>query len=737
MTTTPKNRPTQHDDEPIYLVGLRAFIYAMAAFVNLYGLALGSGLVGGMLGAAASVWIAHLMCTQKIRGAVIAATCAGAIVAGLVFDHILTGTALIASGLGIANTLALTDFLVFGTVLLGVGVALRTIATRFPTMALIEVAFITLGVVRLLAGHRDQAISEPRFLSDWVWSQGGDPIVALMAIGALVMGTVPLLLLVKQRATKAALSIATLALLGLFAFGLMRIAPPEPPPPNDPMGLTGKKNEEEEAKKFNGQGIPGDNQGQPGQARGQKGDDPSEMPFRDDYPQGEPKPVAVVRLHDDYTSPDGYYYFRQTAFSHFNGYRLVRSFLPDSDPDLLERFPAGEEEVSDLDREYRSFEELTTTVALITDHKQPFGLANALTFRALKNPNPDYFRRAYEVTSLAPRKDFKALLTYTTAGDPDWPEALRNQYTRSPDDPRYKELADEIVGELPERHQGNPVAKALALRRWLEKNTVYTRKSSHAGQQDPTASFLFGSRRGYCVHLAHSMAFMMRSQGLPTRVAAGYLVDEARRASGSTVLIQNQDAHAWAEIYLDGLGWVVMDVAPEQAEDGGGAPINPDLQRTLGELLRGEEDAGKEVGKDRRIRWGRLLAVFGLPFVLLLMGLLYGVKLWRRVAWRFLSDAQLYRLAYRASLDALADVGVVRRYGETREGFARRVAVHLPALTTMTHAHMRRALGGDDPLTREQWLRHHNELNTQLGAHHEWWKRALGLLNPFSWMRVR
>lgn len=722
------------EHEPLYLVALRVLIYALAAFVMLYGLALGAGLLGAMLGAAAAVITAHALAVGRVRLAVMASAALGAMVLGGVVNTALTDFGFAAGVLGVRGTLVMADFMVFGLSTFGFALGLRVISSRVPALAIVEVGVITLGVVRLLSGHRDHSISEPRWISDWVWSQGGDPIVVLLAIGALVLATVPLLLLVRQRAAKAALSIGALALMGLFAFALLRVAPPDPPTPTGGLGLTGKSEQEKDGAR-GGRGGVGDGTG--GQGQGQSGNDPSEMPFKDEYPQGEPKPVAVVLLHDDYSAPDGYYYFRQTAFSHYNGHRLVRSFLDDSDPDLLEYFPYERREVSDLDRDARSFVELETTVALISDHKQPFGLANALAYESIDNPNPNTFRRAYKVESLAPRLKFRAMLDHE-AGDPQWGEALRAQYTQAPDDPRYAELAQEILAEMEPRWRESPMAVALTLRRWLEKNTVYTRRSKHSDKADPTASFLFGSRRGYCVHLAHAMAFLLRSQGLPARVSAGYLVEEARRQSGSTVLIQNQDAHAWAEIYLDGLGWVVMDVAPEQAEDGEMAQINPELQRTLGELLRNEKKTSKELSRDTELPWGWLMLLCSALLVSGLTALAYGVKFWRRaLAWRLGASGELYRLVYRAALDLLAEVGETRRYGETRESFAARTSARLPAVAPLTRAHMRRALGGDDPLTAAQWRALLSELRQQIAGHHPWWRRALGVINPVAWMQVR
>ena len=53
-----------------------------------------------------------------------------------------------------------------------------------------------------------------------------------------------------------------------------------------------------------------------------------------------------------------------------------------------------------------------------------------------------------------------------------------------------------------------------------------------------------------------------RSFGIPARYAEGYLLPQSRTAAGELVPLSGEDAHAWVEIYLDGMGWVPVDVTP-------------------------------------------------------------------------------------------------------------------------------------------------------------------------------
>jgi transglutaminase-like putative cysteine protease len=705
-------------------------IYSVAVLLLLWRYALPVGLFGAMVGVTAGVLAAHVMARMKMRAGVVVCAGVGAVVVGVVAGWLLTHPELVAGTVGVGATLYLSDFFEFGLGAAGVALALRGLAIRWSWVSLLEVALVTSVVCMLVADHRDNAISEPRALSDWAWSHGHDPTMLLLGLGALTLVTVPMMLLVRQRAMKAALSVSALIFLGLVVFLFLQVERPGAAPPHDPIGLTGKEKQEKDDAAA---AAAGSNEG----ASGTENDE--EMPFKDEYPRGEAKPVAIVLFHDDYRSPEGYYYFRQATFSQYNGYRLVRPFVRGADLDVPARFPSGRVEVLIPGYGEGSLTEpklVPTKVALMAEHRRPFGLLNLRAIISVANPNPRHFRRAYEVESVAQTADWESLLR-RDAGDPGWSTELQSLYLGHPDDDRYRALADEITAELQPDWRDKPVTQALAIKRWLEKNSFYTRKSSHAGSPDPVASFLFGSRRGYCVHLSHAMAFLLRSRGIPARVSAGYAVPEERREGGSALLIQNQDAHAWAEMYLTGFGWVVVDVSPEQADEDGSQPFNRDLQRTYGELARGDEAAGRVKSEDES-RFDMTYAglVVG-PLLFLLLALSYLVKLYRRVAVRFVAAGSLYRVAFRGGLDRLAEVGLLRGYGETREAFARRVAARAPALEPLTRAHLARAFGDRDELDREAWRDLLVQMNKDVADSTPWWRRALGFVYPWSWLRVR
>jgi transglutaminase-like putative cysteine protease len=79
----------------------------------------------------------------------------------------------------------------------------------------------------------------------------------------------------------------------------------------------------------------------------------------------------------------------------------------------------------------------------------------------------------------------------------------------------------------------------------------------------PSASklnyFLFESRKGYCAYYAGATLFLLRSLGLPTRVATGFLtMDRSTKNKGWYWFYENQ-AHAWTQVFFPGYGWIDFD----------------------------------------------------------------------------------------------------------------------------------------------------------------------------------
>ena len=77
---------------------------------------------------------------------------------------------------------------------------------------------------------------------------------------------------------------------------------------------------------------------------------------------------------------------------------------------------------------------------------------------------------------------------------------------------------------------------------------------------DAALCFLTESRRGWCVHFAAAATVLYRAMGVPARYVSGFLVDIA--APDSEQAVTDREAHAWVEIYREGVGWMPVEVTP-------------------------------------------------------------------------------------------------------------------------------------------------------------------------------
>jgi transglutaminase-like putative cysteine protease len=463
-----------------------------------------------------------------------------------------------------------------------------------------------------------------------------------------------------------------------------------------------------------------------------------ELAFRDEYRSGGGQaPVAVVVLRADYEPPSGVYYFRQSAFSYYNGRRLVQAPRDDVDRDVILRFPSGRTEISPSPPGADRRVVVPTTTGLLVDHVRPFALDAPVLFEPQRNAAGMRFQRVYDGISLAPNVAYEDLLG-AAPGASEWSDDEWAHYTAGPSDPRYAEVARAALANLSEAYRDDPLARAFAVKRELEQSGTYSLKSHHADAEDPVASFLFGDRTGYCVHFAHAAVYLLRALGVPSRVAAGYAVSAADRDGGSSLLIRGLDAHAWPEVHLDGVGWVVVDIAPEKVLDAVAPRPDPALQSMLGELLRGTPADEAFAAEDppwlpRLAEVARgLAAVAALACALAAL-----VKTGRRLAPRFAPPQALPRLLYRRALDQLADAGVVRRFGETRERFAERNAGRTPSFALLTQLHLAGAFGGAVRSDSGELRRLGRAVARETSGSTPAWRRFVGLANPFSWLRVR
>ncbi len=130
---------------------------------------------------------------------------------------------------------------------------------------------------------------------------------------------------------------------------------------------------------------------------------------------------------------------------------------------------------------------------------------------------------------------------------------------------RSRDLIQQWSDEVT-RGQDNPLDKAIAIQNHLRDTSRYT-YSLDLGEQlrddqgrllEPIQNF-YQTRRGYCVQFATAMIMLARSQGIPARMAIGFLPGQL---SGDRYVVRASDAHAWPELYFQGYGWLRFEPTP-------------------------------------------------------------------------------------------------------------------------------------------------------------------------------
>ena len=144
---------------------------------------------------------------------------------------------------------------------------------------------------------------------------------------------------------------------------------------------------------------------------------------------------------------------------------------------------------------------------------------------------------------------------------------------------------------------------------------------------DSVDHFLFVTRTGFCEQIASSLAIMLRTLGIPTRLVTGYGPGERNPLTGYFEVKQS-DAHAWVEVLYPGIGWVpydptfgVPDAAPHASSRfiGGEvlAAVGRFLSNAIPESVKGlVRDAGRGIG----VVWDGLLGAWPVALVVAALG---------------------------------------------------------------------------------------------------------------------
>jgi transglutaminase-like putative cysteine protease len=215
----------------------------------------------------------------------------------------------------------------------------------------------------------------------------------------------------------------------------------------------------------------------------------------------------------------------------------------------------------------------TSKSALIYAPAQPVWFSRPGSYLAA--PNHDIFSwsaspalqagETYQVDSIIHNPHVEEL----RAAGADYPEWISKKYLQLPSDfsPRIAALALEIAANAE-----TPYDKTLAITRYLRNNIEYADTVPSAPpRQDLLEWMLFEHKQAYCVYYATAEIMMLRSLGIPARMAVGFSQGEeinigAENAEYRAWRVLKKNAHAWPEVYFPGIGWVEFEPTGNQNE---------------------------------------------------------------------------------------------------------------------------------------------------------------------------
>ncbi len=189
-----------------------------------------------------------------------------------------------------------------------------------------------------------------------------------------------------------------------------------------------------------------------------------------------------------------------------------------------------------------------------------------------KTPEDTGITASYEIVTRTPVTERKlySVTSYTDysygSNMPGW-MLRRDLQLPSKHDPRTRALAQGW------RDSGASGAQIVqdALRMFHDEKFSYTLQPGVLTGADRVDQFLFDSRRGFCEHYAGAFVYLMRAAGIPAHVVIGYQ-GGVLNPLDSYYVVRQQEAHAWAEVWLPGQGWTRVDptgaVDPARVEQG-------------------------------------------------------------------------------------------------------------------------------------------------------------------------
>ncbi len=186
----------------------------------------------------------------------------------------------------------------------------------------------------------------------------------------------------------------------------------------------------------------------------------------------------------------------------------------------------------------------------------PVGQLARDAYGTFHTPDPLSAGLTYSVVSFIPDLSSARLshdpMPEIGPGDPAWPMDISGLSIGA------RSLAARAVAG----HTANEYDLVTTLTSYLQHNYRYSLNLGHVPPgRDPVDWFLFDAKIGYCEQFATAETLMLRSLGIPARLATGYSTGQYDPVLNQSV-VREKDAHAWVEVWFPNDGWVPVDPSP-------------------------------------------------------------------------------------------------------------------------------------------------------------------------------
>lgn len=173
--------------------------------------------------------------------------------------------------------------------------------------------------------------------------------------------------------------------------------------------------------------------------------------------------------------------------------------------------------------------------------------------------------RSYSLTRMVYEGSYRALALPRELRDAElsYRQFVYSNYLALPESSKAALLA--IAGENA-LQTGDVLESVSRVAEFVRGSAAYNIFTQPYPSEDYAVYLLTEGTEGYCVHFATAAAAMYRALGIPARLVTGIL---AEAVAGTPVEVRRLNEHAWVEVYIDGTGWLPVEVTPGSADGSG------------------------------------------------------------------------------------------------------------------------------------------------------------------------